>query len=117
MTVFYAAQIAEEKKAIDTEILDVRQLTDLADYIMVTSGDNPAQLKAIAEHIEDSLSLQDIEPEHTEGKYGDKWLLLDYGDFVVHIIDLKAREFYDLEELWNKAFFIPRDEWFNKVKT
>jgi ribosome-associated protein len=109
--VFKAANLAEEKKAIDTEILDVTKFADISDYVIICSGDNPAQLKAVARHIEESLSTQGIEPTHKEGKYGDKWFLLDYIDFVVHIIDEDARAFYNLEELWSGATFIPRDEW------
>lgn len=109
--IFQVAQLAEDKKAIDTEVLDITKLADIADYIIISSGDNPAQLKAIARHIEETLSKQGIEPVHKEGNYGDKWFLIDYLDFVVHIIDEEARQFYNLEELWSKAFFVPRDEW------
>jgi len=109
--VFYAAQLAEDKKAIDTEILDITSIADIADYVIICSGSTAPQLKAIARHIEESLSKLDIEPAHKEGNYGDKWFLLDYIDFVVHVIDEKAREFYNLEELWSTALFLPRDEW------
>ncbi len=109
--VFLAALLAEEKKAQDTEILDIRECADIFDYIMITSGDNPAQLKAIARNIEDKLSVQGYEPTKKEGKQGDIWFLLDYGDFIVHIIDAKAREFYNLEELWSRAYFVPEHQW------
>lgn len=108
---FYSARLAEDKKATDVEVLDLRKVTDLADFLVICSGDNPAQLKAIARHIEESLSKEGLEPIHSEGNYGDKWLLLDYSHFIVHIIDASARDFYNLEELWNRAFFVPRDEW------
>jgi ribosome-associated protein len=109
--VFYAAKLAEDKKALDTEILDISNIADIADYVIICSGSTAPQLKAIARHIEESLSKLNIEPAHKEGKYGDKWFLLDYIDFVVHVIDDKARQFYNLEELWSTALFIPRDEW------
>lgn len=112
--VFKAANFAEEKKAIDTEILDITKFADISDYVIICSGDNSAQLKAIARHIEESLSSLGIEPTHKEGKYGDKWFLLDYLDFVVHVIDEDARHFYNLEELWSGAKFIPSDEWLIK---
>lgn len=114
--VFIAAQLADEKKAIDTEILDIRAEQQLYDYMMITSGSSPAQLKAIAANIEDSFAKQGMEPSHKEGKYGDKWFLLDYSDFIVHVIDHQARDFYNLEELWSKAHFIPEEEWYNAVK-
>ncbi len=109
--VFKVAHLAESKKAIDTEILDITKVADIADYIIIASASNPAQLKAISRHIEETLSEKGMEPTHKEGKYGTKWYLLDYLDFVVHIIDESAREFYNLEELWHEAIFIPRDEW------
>lgn len=110
--VFDVANLAEDKKATDTEVLDITKVAaDIADYIVIASAGNPAQLKAIAKHIEESLSERGMEPNHKEGKYGDKWFLLDYLDFVVHIIDESSREFYNLEELWHEAVFIPRDEW------
>ena len=56
-----------------------------------------------------------MEPSHKEGKYGDKWFLLDYTDFIVHIIESEARSFYNLEELWHNAFFIPHEDWNAKV--
>lgn len=110
-TVFYAAQLAEDKKAIDTEILNVEKIGEIADYIIITSATSTVQLRAIASYIEDSLSLIGLQPAHKEGKYGDRWYLLDYIDFVVHVIEDNARQFYNLEELWSKAFFIPYEEW------
>jgi ribosome-associated protein len=70
-----------------------------------------SQLKAIASHIEDSLSKLGMEPAHKEGRYGEKWYLLDYIDFVVYVIQDEARHFYNLEELWSEAIFIPSPEW------
>jgi len=113
--VFLAAHYAEEKKALDTEILDIRDCADIFDYIMITSGDSPAQLKAIARNIEEKLSSQGFEPSHKEGKQGDIWFLLDYSDFVVHIIDSNAREFYNLEELWSRAYFVPEHQWYEAL--
>ncbi len=109
--IYHVAKLTEDKKAIDTEILDVRDLVDIADYVIITSGSSKAQLKAISEHIETELEKLNIKPGHKEGRYGDKWFLLDYIDFVVHIVDEEARQFYNLEELWSHAFFVPRDEW------
>lgn len=109
--VYKAARFAEDKKAIDTEILDIRKISDIADYIIISGASSPAQLKAIARHIEDSFAKEGFEPALREGKYGDKWFLLDYLDFVIHVIDEEARSFYNLEELWSGAHFIPRDEW------
>lgn len=109
--VYKAARLAEEKKAIDTEVLDITKVSDIADYIVIAAASSRAQLKAIAGHIEDCLAKEGHEPAKREGKYGDKWFVLDYLDFVVHVIDETAREFYNLEELWSGSIFIPREEW------
>jgi ribosome-associated protein len=107
------AKLAEDKKGEDTEILDITKVADIADYVLITSAQTAPQLKAIASHIEDSLTKMGMEPAHKEGKYGDKWFLLDYIDFVVHVIQSDAREFYNLEELWSKASFVSPLEWAN----
>jgi ribosome-associated protein len=109
--VYQVANLAEDKKAEDTEILDITKIADIADFVIITSAQTAPQLKAIASHIEDSLTKMGLEPAHKEGKYGDKWFLLDYIDFVVHIIQTEAREFYNLEELWSKASFVSPAEW------
>ena len=109
--VYLVAKLAEDKKAEDTEILDITKIADIADYVIITSAQTPPQLKAIASYIEDSLAMQGLEPAYKEGNYGDKWFLLDYIDFVVHIIQTEAREFYNLEELWSRALFISPAEW------
>ncbi|MBT6842172.1 MAG: ribosome silencing factor [Candidatus Melainabacteria bacterium] len=108
---FKAARLGEDKKAKDTEILDITKISEVADYIIIASASSKAQLKAVASHIEDSLAKEGMEPAMREGKYGDQWFLLDYLNVVVHIIDEKAREYYNLEELWAGADFLPRDEW------
>jgi ribosome-associated protein len=102
------AELAEDKKATDVEILDMRKLADITDYVLIASANNTAQLKAISRHIEEALSELGLEPGHKEGNYGDKWFLLDYVDVVVHIIHDEARNFYNLEELWSQAVFLPR---------
>lgn len=112
--VFFVANLCEDKKAEDTEVLDISKIAaDLADFVIITSADTAPQLKAVSRHIEDTLAKMGMEPEHKEGKYGDTWFLLDYVDFIVHVINTESREFYNLEELWAKAKFIPDIEWRN----
>ena len=103
--------MAEDKKAHDVEVVDILSLQDIADFVIISSAPSAPQLKAIASHIEDSLSKLGMEPAHKEGRYGEKWYLLDYIDFVVHVIQDEARHFYNLEELWSEAIFIPSPEW------
>lgn len=105
------ARLCEDKKGIDTEVLDISSISDLADYIIISSGESPAQLKAMARNVEEALSTDGTEPNVKEGKYGDIWYLLDYGDVIVNIIQTEARNYYNLEELWQNAHFIPASEW------
>lgn len=105
------AKLCEDKKGAETEVLEISSISDLADYIVISSGESPAQLKAMARNVEESLSESGIEPNIKEGKYGDIWYLLDYGDVIVNIIQSEARLYYNLEELWQNAHFIPAAEW------
>ena len=113
---FRIARYCEDKKAIDTEVLDIQGVSDMSDYIVICSGESTAQLKAIARNVEESMTdFPHVEPLLKAGKYGDKWYLLDYGDVIVHIIEQSARDFYNLEELWQNALFIPRNEWAEEI--
>ncbi len=92
-----------EKKALDLEILDLSGLTIFADYFVICSGTSTRQVKAIAAEIEESLSRRRVEPDHIEGAAAGKWILLDYGDTVVHVFLEETRLYYNLERLWGDA--------------
>ena len=95
---------AEDKLARDTVVLDLRDLVDSFDALVVASGRNDRQVRAIAEEIERLIELAlDVKPNHVEGLAGAEWIALDYGDVIVHVFDEAAREYYDLEHLWNAA--------------
>ncbi len=95
---------AEDKLARDTVVLDLRDLVDSFDALVVASGRNDRQVRAIAEEIERLIELAlDVKPNHVEGLTGAEWIALDYGDVIVHVFDEAAREYYDLEHLWNAA--------------
>jgi ribosome-associated protein len=95
---------AEDKLARDTVVLDLRDLVDSFDVLVVASGRNDRQVRAIAEEIERLIELAlDVKPNHVEGLAGAEWIALDYGDVIVHVFDEAAREYYDLEHLWNAA--------------
>jgi ribosome-associated protein len=97
------AEAADEKKAYDILILDLRGLTCLADYFVICSGNNPSQVGAISDQIAQVLAMHRIRTSHIEGQAGATWVLMDYGDVVVHIFDEQARLYYSLEKLWNDA--------------
>lgn len=104
-----AAEIADEKKGIDIQVLDVRDLTIIADYFVICSGNSETQVKAIARAIEDSLGEEGIYPKKVAGKQEARWVLLDYADFIVHVFHDEERKFYELERLWADAEKILRN--------
>jgi ribosome-associated protein len=91
------------KKAIDTIIIDVSEISSFADYFVICSGKSDRQVRAIAEHIQLVLKEQHILPNHIEGLETGQWVLMDYDDCVVHIFFEPIRTFYDLEGLWSDA--------------
>jgi ribosome-associated protein len=98
-----ALSAASEKKAIDLVVLDLREIASFTDYFMITSGNNERQVQAIADGIVETLKKQGEAAARVEGYKTAEWILLDYGDFVVHVFDEKARKFYDLERLWRES--------------
>jgi ribosome-associated protein len=98
-----AADIASDKKASDVIVLDVRDVTTIADFFVVCSGNNSRQIQAIAEAIDEGLGQQGGRLLHREGDAETGWVLLDFGDVIVHIFAPKEREYYRLERLWNEA--------------
>jgi ribosome-associated protein len=103
-----AARAAEEKKAIDTVVLDVSDLLGITDAFVVTSGANDRQVRTIAEEVEKRVKeVGGPSPRRVEGLKDAAWALLDYGDFVVHVFQPEQRDFYELERLWADAPNIP----------
>ena len=93
--------ILDSKKGIDIETIDLTGKTVLADYFVLASGNSTTQIKSLADEVEYVLKKDfDIVPDHIEGRSGDKWILLDYKDVVVHIFHPEDRANYDLEKLW-----------------
>ncbi|MGM0438321.1 MAG: ribosome silencing factor [Bacillota bacterium] len=106
-----ASEAAEDKKANNVEILDLRDITVIADYFVICDGNNENQVKAIARGIEDKLAEEkDIVPQKIAGKNEGRWILMDYSDFIVHIFHKDERKFYELERLWADAEKILRSE-------
>ncbi|MFZ1699541.1 MAG: ribosome silencing factor [Pyrinomonadaceae bacterium] len=99
-----AIQCASDKKAIDMVALDLRSIASFTEYFVICSGTNQRQVQAIADEINEQLKKQmKARPVRVEGYSSAEWLLLDYGDFVVHIFNQESREFYDLARLWRDA--------------
>jgi len=94
---------AAEKKAINSVVLDLREIASFTDYFVITGGSNERQVQAISDGIVDTLKKAGSAAARVEGYKTAEWILLDYGDFVVHVFDEKARTFYDLERLWRES--------------
>ena len=106
-----ALRAASEKKAIDTTVLDLREIASFTDFFVIVSGSNERQVQAISDAVSETLKKNGSPAARVEGYKTAEWILLDYGDFVVHVFDEKARKFYDLERLWreSKRVALPAD--------
>ena len=96
-------EAASNKQASDIVLLDVRDMCSFADYFVICAGENERQLRAVYDEIEHSLKKERVLPHHHEGTIDSGWLLLDYGDVIVHIFGAPEREYYRLDELWREA--------------
>ena len=96
-------EAASDKQAEDIVMLDMRGVCNFADYFVICSGGSSRQVQAVAEEIDRVLSRAGVEPDRREGDVDSGWLLLDYGDVIIHIFDSEIREFYRLEKLWSRA--------------
>ena len=106
-TALLCAEGADSKKAFDILILDIRAFTVIADYFVICSGSNTTQVNAIADSIGHTLAQAGIRYSHVEGTADARWVLMDYGDVVVHVFDEETRTYYSLEKLWGEAPRIP----------
>ena len=99
-----AVKAARDKKAVDVVVLDLRKAGGFTDYFILCTGNNPRQINAIADSVEDTLKKELGErPALAEGVEKSEWILLDYFNFVVHVFSRECRAFYGLERLWGNA--------------
>lgn len=98
-----AALSADDKKAREVKVLDIRSISTVADYFVICSGTSPTHVRAIADNVEEKLSECGYPLHHVEGYQNGRWVLLDFGDVVVHVMLEEEREFYSLERLWGDA--------------
>jgi ribosome-associated protein len=105
-----AIEAAEDKKANDLVVLDLRKAAGFTDFFVICSGTNSRQIRAIADGIMEALGADGEKPAHIEGYDRSEWILLDYFDFIVHVFAPETRTFYSLERLWGNAEPIDRAE-------
>lgn len=90
----------DEKKAIDIRIIDISKISVIADYFIIAGGSNVRQVKSLADNVEEKLGKIGLPPKSVEGYQNANWVLMDYGDVIVHIFNQEDRLFYDLERIW-----------------
>ena len=88
-----ACKAIDDKKALDIKVIDIREVSVIADYFVITSGSNLNQVQAIVDNA-------GFEPKQIEGTRNSNWILMDYGDLIIHVFDEENRLFYDLERIW-----------------
>ncbi len=93
----------DDLKAVDIKVLDVRQHTDITDYMIIATGNSVRQVKAFAVRVVEKTKAVGLKPIGVEGEEAGEWILIDLGDVVVHAMQRTARDFYQLEKLWDMA--------------
>lgn len=94
------AKILSDKKASDIKVIEIGDISVLADYMVIATGRSSTQVKALADTVEEKLDLMGVSVSHIEGYRSNSWILLDYVYVIVHVFNDEARQFYDLERLW-----------------
>jgi ribosome-associated protein len=101
--VMIAAHAATDKKATELVVLDLREVASFTEYFLICTGASTRQVQAISNSVEETLLENSKRTLHIEGYSSAEWILLDYGDFIVHVFSPASRRFYDLERLWRDA--------------
>ena len=96
-------ELAQEKKGKQIVRMDISEISSFADYFVIITGESTTQIKAITDHIDNELRLQNVYPVSKEGYQNLRWVLMDYSDVIVHLFDHESREFYAIERLWADA--------------
>lgn len=94
---------SQSKKGEDIMILDLRDISSFTDFFVIMHGNSKRQNVAICEHVEQELKRTEVRPSSIEGRENAEWILMDYGNFIIHIFSKEAREYYSLEKLWGDA--------------
>ena len=95
-----AMEALEDRKGIDVHAIDISEISTLADYFIIANGTNSSQVQAMADSVQDALGRAGFLTKNVEGYESANWILLDFGDIIVHVFDSENRVFYDLERIW-----------------
>lgn len=103
-------QSLDEKKAEDIKVIEIGDITIIADYFIIANGTNSSQVQALVDNVQQVLTKHGYEPKRIEGVRSASWILMDYGDVVVHIFSKEDRLFYDLERIWRDGKIISKEQ-------
>ena len=104
----------DEKKAMDIKVIDIHEVSVLADYFIIASGSNQNQVQAMVDNVEEQLGKAGYEPKQIEGTKNSSWILMDYADLIIHIFDEENRLFYDLERIWRDGKIMETNEFLSQ---
>nr|WP_027870790.1 ribosome silencing factor [[Eubacterium] cellulosolvens] len=104
-----AVAALEDKKALDVKILDISDISTIADYFIIASGSNRNQVQAMADSVDEALGRAGCEVKNTEGYQNANWILMDFGDIIVHLFDEENRLFYDIERIWRDGKLVEKE--------
>lgn len=105
-----AYKALDDKLALDIRVLEIKDISPMADYFIIASGSNPNQLKAMADTVEEAIYKSGFKLNHSEGMQTKSWMLLDFGEIVVHLFNKEDRDFYSLERIWGDAKILTEEE-------
>ena len=109
-----ACKAIDDKKGQDIKIIDIHNVSVIADYFVIASGTNSNQVQAIVDNVEEQLGRAGFEAKQIEGNRNSSWILMDYGDMIIHIFDEENRLFYDLERIWRDGKVLEMDAFLEK---
>lgn len=98
-----AVELLKDKKAKDIKLLDIHELSTIADYFIIATGNSTTQVQAMSDQLEEKMDLEGFRMHHKEGFRNGRWILLDYGNIIIHLFHDEERKFYNLERLWVDA--------------
>ncbi len=105
-----ACKALDAKKAIDIKVIDIQGISVMADYFIISTAGNPNQVQAMVDNVEETMEKAGYMVKHVEGGRGSNWILMDFGDVIVHIFDEENRLFYDLERIWRDGVLVDAKE-------
>lgn len=104
-----AVKALEDKKGEEIRVIDISEVSVLADYFIIANGSNRSQVQALSDSVAETLGRAGVHTKQVEGYESANWILLDFGDIIVHVFDKENRLFYDLERIWRDGKIVEAD--------